>query len=163
MKHIKMITVILAICLLFSACNLSESQQTNYFGFETSDFTVVEERDTHDGFLGDGSYYLILDCSQNASRAHEVITGWKELPLTDNLNLIMYGGVRNGVIYGYDLAKEAHWPATIRNGVYKFVDRHSESVNEEDDTNLLDRYSFNFSIAVYDLDTDTLYYFEMDT
>lgn len=162
MKYIKMITIAVLICLVFCACGITESQRTVYFGFEISKFTVVEEKDTHGGFLGDGSYYLILDCSQNPSQAHEVIKEWKELPLTENLDLVMYGGKRNNESYGYNFAERAHWP-TISNGVYKFVDRHSESVDEADDTNLLSRYSFNFSIAVFDLDTDTLYYFEMDT
>ena len=74
----------------------------------------------------------------------------------------MYGGEKDGINYGYNFAEEAHWPK-IKNGVYKFVDRHSESKNISDDSEMLDRYSFNFSIAVYDLDSDILYYFEMDT
>ena len=162
MKYIKTITIAVLICVVFSACGITESPRTACFGFEITEFTVVEEKDTHGGFLGDGCYYLILDCSQNRSQAHKVINEWEELPLSENLDLAMYGGERNGVTYGLNFAEVAHWP-TINNGVYKFIDRHSESVNEADDTNLLSRYSFNFSIAVYDLDTDTLYYFEMDT
>ena len=74
----------------------------------------------------------------------------------------MYGGEKNGVSYAYDLAEEAHWPI-INNGVYKFVDRHSEAVDKSDDASLFERHSYNFSIAAYDLDTNILYYFEFDT
>lgn len=162
MKYMKAIIIAIVICLIFFACNTIGSGQADYFGFKLTEFTVAEEKDTHGGFQGEGSYYLILDCSQNSNRAHEIIQGWKELPLSNNLDLVMYGGEIDGVSYGYNFAEEAHWP-TISNGVYKFVDRHSESVDKSDDTNLLNRYSFNFSVAVYDLDTDTLYYFEMDT
>ena len=162
MKHMKAIIVAIVICFILSSCSTTESVQADYFGFKPTEFIVVEEKDTHGGFHGDGSYYLILDCSQNSECAHEIIQGWKELPLSNNLELVMYGGEKDGVSYGYNLAEEAHWP-TISNGVYKFVDRHSESVDKLDDTSLLNRYSFNFSVAVYDLDTDTLYYFEMDT
>lgn len=162
MKYIKAITIIIVICFVFSACSILGEQQSDYFGFKTSEFTVVEEKDTHGGFLGDGSYYLILDCAEKTEQAKELIKDWKQLPLTENLQLAMYGGSKGGVSYGCGFAEEAHWP-NISNGVYKFVDRHSEAVDKSDDTNLLSRFSFNFSIAVYDLDTNTMYYFEMDT
>ena len=74
----------------------------------------------------------------------------------------MYGGRKDGVTYGYELAEEAHMPS-IDNGYYMFEDRHSESKDSRDDSELFDRYSFNFSIAIYDCDTDKLYYFEFDT
>ena len=162
MKYIKLITIAIVICLVFSACSTIDNRRTNYFGFNANDFIIVEEEDTHGGFLGDGSYYLILDCSENTSKAYEIIKYWKKLPLSDNLNLAMYGGNKDGVIYGYNFAEEAHLPI-VTNGVYKFVDRHTESDCKSDDTKLLSRYSFNFSLAVYNFDTDTLYYYELDT
>ena len=51
----------------------------------------------------------------------------------------------------------------MEEGWYSFVDRHSESTDSSDDTNLLSRFSFNFSLAVYDAATDRLYYLEFDT
>lgn len=151
MKFAKIIIVTIIVCLFLTSCNTVSSGQTDYFGFKTSVFTVVDEKDTHDGFHGDGSYYLILDCSEETEKAAELIKDWTRLPLTENLQLIMYGDTKNGVCYGYNLAEEAHWP-TINNGVYKFVDRHSEAVDKSDDTNLFNRASYNFSVAVYDLD-----------
>lgn len=162
MKYTKSIIIAIAICFVFSSCSIPKEQQSDYFGFKTSEFTIVEEKDTHGGFHGDGSYYLIMDCSENTEQAKELIKDWKQLPLTENLQLVMYGGSKDGVSYVYNFAEEAHWP-TISNGVYRFVDRHSEAIDKSDDTSLLSRYSFNFSIAVYDFDTNTLYYFEMDT
>ena len=162
MKFAKIIIVTIIACLFLTSCNTIGSGQTAYFGFKTSEFTVVDEKDTHGGFHGDGDYYLILDCSGKTEQAAELIENWSPLPLTENLQLIMYGGEKNGVSYGYNLAEEAHWPI-ITNGVYKFVDRHSEAVDKSDDTKLFSRYSYNFSVAVYDLDTNTLYYFEFDT
>ena len=93
----------------------------------------------------------------------ELIEDWKQLPLTENLQIIMYGGEKDGISYAPKLPEEAHWPI-ISNGVYKFVDRYSEFVaDRSDDANLFDRHSYNFSVAVYDFDTDKLYYFEFDT
>ena len=47
----------------------------------------------------------------------------------------------------------------IREGWYRLIDRHAEAGK----TDLLSRASLNFTLALYDTDTDTLYYFEMDT
>lgn len=162
MRYVKLIMVAIIVCIVFSSCSTVGSGQSEYFGFKTSVFTVIDENDTHGGFHGDGSYYLILDCSEKREQAMELIKDWTLLSLTENLQLIMYGGEKDGVNYVYNLAEEAHWPI-INNGVYKFVDRHSEAVDKSDDTELFNRYSFNFSIAAYDLDTNTLYYFEFDT
>lgn len=154
---------VLLIAVLFSSCRLPLSRNNkSVMGFDPSAFSVVEERDTHGGFLGDGDYYLILDCSSNADEARKIIEDWKPLPLSENLQLIMYGGEKNGVQYGYDLAQNAQWPR-IEHGCYQFADRHSESKNPDDDSELFDRYSFNFEIAIYDLDSDYLYYYRFDT
>ena len=159
MKACKSIIIIFLCCFVLNSCTLFQSK---YFGFKTDDFRIIDEKDTHGGFHGDGTYYLILDCSGNKEKARDITKEWKPLPLSENLSLIMYGGEKGNKIYGFNLAEEAHFPV-INNGVYKFVDRHSESKNRSDDSDLFDRYSFNFSIAIYDLDNDMLYYFEFDT
>ena len=162
MRCVRLIIATIIVCIVFSSCATAGSGQADYFGFKTSVFPVVEEKDTHGGFLGDGSYYLILDCSEKQAEAAGLIQDWKPLPLTENIQTLMYGGVIMGVSYDNRLAEEAHWPV-FNNGVYKFVDRHAEAVDKSDDANLLSRYSYNFSVAVYDLDTNRLYYFEYDT
>lgn len=123
---------------------------------------MVEEADTHGGFHGDGSYYLILDCSENREQALENVSSRNKLTLSENLNLIMYGGEKDGMTYGYDLAEKAKMPE-VENGYYCFVDRHTESTDSSDDSNLFSQASFNFSFAVYDSDTNMLYYLELDT
>lgn len=153
MKRIGVFCILL-FCVTLSACGLTEDTLSKHFGFKTSDFIISEEKDTHGGFHGEGSYYLILDCSQNADKARSIVENWTALPLSENLHHVMYDG--------YHFAEKARWPA-IENGVYKFVDRQSRSKNSSDDSGILDRYSFNFSIAVYDFDSDILYYFEIDT
>lgn len=104
----------------------------------------------------------ILDCSGNKEKALENLSNWTQLPLSENLNLIMYGGERDGISYGYNLAEKAKIPA-VENGYYYFYDRHSKSTDSSDDSELFSRASFNFSIAVYDSDTDKMYYFDFDT
>lgn len=140
-----------------------DTQSDDYFSFSKHDFTVVEEQNTHSSFPTDGSYYLILDCSNNKETALKIVNSWSSLPLSENLDLIMFGGEKDGISYdGYDLSKEAHIPE-IKNGYYCFKDRHSKAENPSDDSELLSRGSFNFSLAIYDSDTDIFYYFEFDT
>ena len=161
MKKAFSFIICLAIMLNLVACSSGTAAQ-NYFGFSKKDFTVTEEVDTHGGFHGDGSYYLILDCSENKEKALENMSGWNELPLSENLDLIMYGGEKDGKTYSYNLAEEANIPK-IENGYYCFRDRHSESTDSSDDSKLFDRYSFNFSVALYNSDTDMMYFFKFDT
>ena len=137
-------------------------QTTEYFGFAKKDFAVVEQLDTHGGFLGDGEYYLIFDCSDNKELAREKIKDWKKLPLSHNLDILIYGGEKESGTYYPGLAEEAHIPE-IKNGYYIFEDRHQESADSADDTELFNRFSYNFSIAIYDCDTDRMYYFAYDT
>ncbi len=161
MKKIFVIITLSAFLIALSACSIN-LQPDNYFGFSKQSFTVIEEKDTHGGFFGDGSYYLILDCSNNVDTALNIVANWNQLPLSENLNLIMYGGEKDGMTYGYNLSEEAHMPE-IENGYYYFEDRHSEAKDASDDSGLFSRASFNFSIAVYDSDTNRFYYFEFDT
>jgi len=156
-RYIKVIIAVIVVCVLTSSCEAEK----DYFGFKTSVFKVVDKKDTH-GFFGDGSFYLILDCSEKAEQAKQLVKDWKPFPLTENLQLIMYDSSKDGVHYSYNLSEEAHWPP-IRNGVYKFVDRYKGVIDQSDDTYLFSRHSFNFSVAAYDFDTNMLYYFEFDT
>lgn len=85
------------------------------------------------------------------------------MPFSQNLRLIMYGGLEYGINFdGYNLAEEYGIPY-IENGCYYFWDRHSESTDPTSDTNLFSRSSYNFSLLLYDLDDSMLYFFEFDT
>lgn len=155
---------ILALCLLLcliGAISLYGSREKEYFGFREKDFTIIQAEDSHGGFHGDGTAYAILDCSQNREKARELVAGWKELPLPENLSLTFYGGERDGMYYDFDLADQANMPK-VEHGFYCFQDRHSKSIDSSD-AEIFDRGSYNFSLAVYDSDTGRLYYFELDT
>lgn len=153
----KKIALFVLCFIIFFGCSGCGNEE-NYAGFSRNDFTVVEEKDTHGGFHGDGTYLLVLDCSKNKETAQELVKDWKELPLSDSLHTILYGSDT----YGSLLAEETNIPE-VTNGYYYFCDRHVESTDSSDDTNLFTRASFNFTLAVYDSDTDRLYYVEFDT
>lgn len=156
----KRVIVLLAVLsVLLSGCG----GQRDVFGFVPQEFDVLEESDTHGGFLGDGLYVLVLNCTQNRDKALETVSAWNTLPLSENLQLMLYGGTKDGISYGdYGLAQEAGIPQ-IDNGWYRFEDRHDQSKDPADDTDLFDRFSYNFSLAVYDAEADQLYYLEFDT
>ena len=73
----------------------------------------------------------------------------------------MYGGEKEDHFYNYNLADASNIPE-IKNGYYYFYDRHANSKDTKDDTNIF-RGSFNFSLALYDLDADIMYLLEFDT
>ncbi len=148
-------------CLFLSSCGIF-NEKNDILGFDTTGYSTISEKDTHGGFHGDGTYHLILDCSSDSQKAQNMVSDWKPLPLSENLELVMYGGEKDGVEYCFNFAKQTNFPI-IKHGVYKFFDRHSEAINPDDDSQLLSRYSYNFSLAMYDIDNDILYYFELDT
>lgn len=157
-KKILLLCLLLITVLAIVGC----SGEDTWFGFRSKDFTVIQTEDTHGGFQGEGMTGVILDCSENREKALELVADWKELPLSENLSLMFYGGERDGVYYAYDFAAQANMPK-VEHGFYCFQDRHSKSTDSGSDAEILDRGSYNFSMAVYDSDTDRLYYFELDT
>lgn len=129
---------------------------------DISSCNIFLDKDTHGGFLGDGERIVKADCSDNYNDILNQIINWNELPLSENLRLIMYGGYKGDMYYGYELAEKNGIPK-IENGYYLFIDRHDSVTDEHSDKDLFSRYSFNFTIAFYDLDTNYFYYYEFDT
>ncbi len=90
--------------------------------------------------------------------------GWQELPLPEPLETAMYSvteadGERT-ITRGTCFQREIPW---VSDGYYFFRDRHSESADPADPAELLERGSYNFTVALYDRDSQTLYYGEVDT
>ena len=51
----------------------------------------------------------------------------------------------------------------VENGWYRFIDRHAQSYDSADESEVLERGSFNFTLALYDADRNELYYLTLDT
>lgn len=162
MKKIFLIMALsLSFFLSFGCTNVEKKEKTldAEFGFSQEDFTVVEEYDTH-AWMGDGRYYLTLDCSNNVDKANEVVKDWQKLPFTEDIKLIMYGDVQHGSFYERK-DSNTKFPE-IENGSYMVVNRHNGGEAEQVD-DLPYMSSNNFTIAVYDSDTNKMYYFEYDS
>ena len=87
------------------------------------------------------------------------------MPLTENLTALVYGLQTESSSVGPMIHSGDGAPVIpeVENGYYYFLDRHSQSTNPKDDSGVLDRASYNFTIAIFDTDQQTLYYMELDT
>lgn len=126
---------------------------------------VKENIDTH--FIADGEVYITLDCSNKSEYITKQISNWNKLPLSDNLKIELYGGYEDESTYRTGILEdnEDYTMPVISNGYYYFVDKQNKEAEKHSDKYLLDddRYSFNYYIAIYDIDTNKLYYIEDDT
>lgn len=143
---------------------ISEDLQIN-----ASRGTVLENRDSHGGWLGDGESFVKISFSE---ADHPIIEkailfndSWKPLPLTEDLELCIYGGTIGNHSYAPMFQNDTGDPLlpSIEHGYYFFEDRFKDSADPSDDTNLRFRSTWNFTLAIYDTDTATLYYLLFDT
>lgn len=127
-------------------------------GLDLSGGTVVLDEDTHGGFHGDGSAFAIVtfDAEGRAALEKDMVGDcWHTLPMTGNV-----ARAADSLTAAED--GERFFPE-IEQGYYYFRDRSGQSPDPSDDSELFSRASWNFTMAVYDSETGTLYYFELDT
>ena len=167
----KLICLLLIACMVCSpGCAKSEDRETEIFqtiGLEFSNVEYATRIDTHGGFHGDGSTVLTMPVpSKSVLSQIQNNPEWHPLPFTENLTALVYGIRTDEASIGpYITVDDSGTTAVpqITNGYYFFLDRHSQSTDPQDDTNVLSRASFNLTIAIYDCDTEILYYLEFDT
>ena len=127
---------------------------------------VIEESDTHGGFHGDGLAFLSLDFSSaSLSPQLEGNSAWSPLPLSAQLSALAYGSGTGSIRTGPYLTDGNGAPIFpfIQNGYYYFYDRHDQAEDPRNESAIMGRSSFNLTLALYDTDTDTLYYVKYDT
>lgn len=124
---------------------------------------LEEYRDTHGGFLGDGETFARIRLPEDAAgeAVSRMLHGgpwWKALPLTGELNRVLYGTGMEPPLF----RSETGGPMLpeVTKGWYFFYDEQGTPYGEE---SLFSRSSFNFTLAVYDKETGILYYFVLDT
>ena len=132
---------------------VSESLQ-----IDASKGTVVNSYDDHSGFHGDGTSYVVLSFENDElEQGIAAPGGWNHLPLTENLETLIYGTRTDtetiGPFIGITMSR-------AEQGYWYFYDRQGETT---DDGDVLNRGSFNYTFALYDAEKDLLYYCEYDT
>ena len=149
--------ILLCACLLFFQGWWAG--QENYVGFRVGlslpKAQQWESSDSHGGFHGDGLRIDKLRFSPEDGKLVEARIKsrgdlWNEGPFDDYLGGIVYAGGHG--------AEEAGWPRAPKSAYWFFKDRHSQR-----DKVLDQRHSWNYTAALFDADTDTLYYLEFDT
>lgn len=164
-------TTLVLLALAACASHTPQEKVSQALGVDASAGEVITDSDTHGGFNGDGLEYIVLFFSDgNLLKEAETSDAWHPLPLNDNLTALVYGLTyeeEEGVLvsigpYLSDGSGEPLIPE-IQNGYVFFQDRHSQSTDPQDDSRVLERGSFNFTLAIYDSDTGTLYFCQLDT
>lgn len=176
MTRTRFICIAAALALLLSACGVGSAQGVldevaGALELDLSGCEVVSSWDDHGGFHGDGTAFAELNCSHTGVLNQIKEDGnWKAFPLDKTAQSLVYGvteqtGTEETGIMVYQtgpyLTGEEGDPLVpeIREGYYRLIDRHAEA----GETDLLDRASLNFTLALYDTERDTLYFCEMDT
>lgn len=135
-------------------------------GVDVSAGEVITAEDSHGGFHGDGT--TVIEVQYKGTALAEQIEehgDWNVLPLTENLTALVYGVHTEETSVGPMVHDGTGTPilSKVQNGYWFFYDRHSQSTNPKDDSGVLGRASYNFTIAIYDTVNQTLYYIEFDT
>lgn len=170
----RMVGLLLAVCLSAAlvGCADSETSQkkavSRAVGVDCSAAELSDSYDSHGGFHGDGTTFYALHFSDDSvAKSIAANQDWRPLPLTDNLTALVWGKEIGDTEYAPVITKANDWDnplvPQVENGYYRFIDRHSDSKNKTDDTEVLNRYSYNFTLAIYDTDNHILYYCEEDT
>ena len=163
MKHTCLAAGIAAALLMaLSACGAVSPQETlcRELGVDLSSGTEVSSYDTHSG-NGDGTSCTVLDFADHSLAGQlEDASDWTPLPLDPTAQALVYGISEDTVSIGPFLTDADGAPLVpeIQTGYYRLLDRQN---NKE--VPLLERFSFNFTLALYDTDTDRLYVCELDT
>ena len=135
-------TMLLCFGSALSDIDFGENVKKSMFGVDVSGGAVKVDSDTHGGFHGDGERFLVLDFYDGSVR-EAVSELWQPLPANEEIAALIWGTEENSGRYiDADIPK-------IETGWYFFEDTGPA-------------YGFNFTFAVYDADTDRLYYVKRD-
>lgn len=168
-RHIA-ISILAVLVLLLTACGVTSTDYIyDELKLNVSSGTVVSQSDTHGGFHNDGLRFISLEFEDETVLDEIKDSGdWEEFPLSETAEALVYGieYESEGMSVGYgpyltDDEGNAMVPE-IQNGYYRLIDWWIEE-GRTTDTDILNRGAFNLSLGLYDTDTDTLYYFRLDT
>mgnify|MGYP002801458302 FL=1 len=130
-------------------------------GLEEEAVTSINTQTDRGGFHGDGTLFMeftFVDDGMEEQIAAD--PAWQPLPPDDTVQALVWGLETAAGSNGPFLADEEGAPLVppVKKGYYRLIDRQ-----EQTDTSLLERGSFNFTVAVYDAEARVLYFGELDT
>ena len=163
MKKLPVLLVAAIMCVVLAACGHKTPQEIvlKALDVDVSGGAEISYEDTHGGFPADGKTSIILQFNDNSVLdAIKKDPKWKVFPLDETTQALVYGLENDASQTGPFLSNGDGnlMVPEIQNGYYILIDRHSEK-----DKNILERYSFNFTVGLYDVDTNIMYFFKLDT
>lgn len=159
MKKAVLPLLLVIVCFAYFGFSRRENQIKRRTGVDISGANPVSEYDTHSG-NGDGVSCLIYDTKSTDIDRQIIKSGkWKSLPADDTVHTLLWGMSDKSSKTGPYLFDENEQPLVkyTDNGYYILIDRHSAPGN------ILERHSFNITIALYDADRQLMYYCKLDT
>lgn len=123
------------------------------------------EYDSHGGFHGDGISMEVYGLDQDAAVGQmQTLPGWHEGALDQAAATLAYGsGMQERQQGPYITDMDSRTLAPQKDWAYwYFEDRQAENTDERYSTDVLDRPSLNFTLALYE-SSGRLYVFKMDT
>lgn len=167
-RYLKKSVIILAalILLLLSACASRgpEGDIANQLGIDISGGELISYTDDRGGFPYEGSRYAVLRF-RDGSAAEQIEESplWASLPLSETAHALIYGGGSDTYSIG-PLVSDGEGNALIppvEEGWYFLADRQARGGSPGPE--MLSRASFNFTLGLYDSESDTLYFYTLDT
>ena len=130
-------------------------------GLEEEAVTSINTQTDRVSSHGDGTLYVDFVFVDDAMEEQiSADPAWSPLPADDTVQALVWGLETGTGSTGPFLTDEEGAPLVppVERGYYRLIDRQ-----EQTDTPLLERASFNFTVAVYDADACVLYFGELDT
>ena len=172
MKRTMLLCLALLLALWSAACGETVSLPKS-LGVNASQRTVQDHWDDHGGFHGDGTAYWEIAFSPEEAAALEKslqgAQGWHALPLDNDVRYLLYG--TEGIEKAQDGAYISVNPyltgkdggplfPKVEEGYWFFYNKQTDSYTA---AGALNQPSLNFTAAVYDSQSRTLYCGELDT
>lgn len=158
----KIIYLVFIIITILSGCAKTTPDDVAYIsekiGIDISGSKIIEKTDTHGGFHGDGMMFAQIEIS-NKKFEQELknIGKWSKEP-SELTEILLYGNEEWSPYIvddnGEPLMKK------IENGYYFII---NDTDSNEENIEWSEMYSVNAIVAVYDVDNNILYYYEIDT
>ena len=157
MKKIGYLLFAIIISLLMVSCAQSDkSRVSDELNLKLVKANQIVEYDDH-GAMGDVTRFITFEFDSNDTLNQiKSDSNWKKFPLDKTTKTLMYGDEKTSS-YVTDNNSGLLFPE-ISEGYYLLIDRQ-----EDKSQNILNRPSSNFTLAVYDTKTNTLYFAEIDT
>ena len=150
--------IIALFILILSGCSYPEIEidRIAMIEIDNNNCKIKSDLSTHSGFHGDGEYFAHIYCKDMNEK--QLSKNWKKLPLSEAIKEL------TNYKYTYDSDHKTMYErynlSSITEGYYFFLNRNN---NKYDYVSKNNRIPSNYTIAVYDLNNNIIYYYELDT